>query len=350
MKTHLLAHEALPGHFYPFRGFSTRAAMINANEQSIDLNAVDMDDDTYRISKTSGIDTLIESIRNVGMINFPILEPRQKSYRIVCGFKRIIACRALDFQKIRCRVIHGDCNELDALKMAIADNAVSAPLHFMEEARAVTKLRRLCPSGDNLPQTARALGLTVNRDLAEKYGRLCMLPIDLQRLVEADVITMNTAIDLGRYDEQSVLAAAGLFESLRPTASQQKELLAGLTAISKLQETDIGAVVTSSPFIDIIENTDLDRKQKIQQLRDEVRKLRYPHITRFEARFAENLKALNLQEGISLVPPRNFESPVYMFTLDFTDIGELVQKAERVIHLCEIGELNSVLTRDIEDT
>lgn len=325
--------------------------VVKTIEKSVDLNAIDIDDDRYRISGASGIQSIVESIRNIGLINFPILEEKTSgSYRIVCGFKRVIACRRLSMPSIPCRVVNSGCSKIECLKLAVTDNTVTSRPGLLEEARAITKLRALCDHDDDLPRIAGTLGMNVNMPLAEKYGVLCRLPAQLQQLVEDDVLSMKIAIDLFMLDRKTAHAIAGLFESLRPTASHQKELISSLRAISALRDIPVAELLTAAPLIGIITNDNLDRKRRIQLLRAALRKMRYPHISRFEASFSQNLKKMGLPQGVSLHAPRDFESPVYTFAVNFENIDELRQKADLLKKFSETNELIAILKREIEDT
>ncbi|MFO8112980.1 MAG: ParB/RepB/Spo0J family partition protein [Desulfosalsimonadaceae bacterium] len=325
--------------------------MVKTIEKSVDLNAIDLNDDLYRISGTSGTDAIAESIRDIGLINFPILEEKApETYRIICGFKRVIACRRLLVSSIPCRVVHSACGKIECLKLAVTDNKMTAGPGLIEEARALTKLRSLCESDDELLRIARILGMNANMSLVEKYGMLCRLPEHLLQLVEEDVTSMKVAIELFMLDSNTADAIAGLFESLRPTASHQKELISSLRAISALRGTPVAELLAAQPLSGIITKENLDRKARIQLLRSEIRKMRYPHITRFEAFFLQNLKNMGLPKGVSLHAPRDFESPVYTFAVDFKNTDELMNKADLLKELSGRKELTSILKREIEDT
>ncbi len=296
------------------------------------------------------MDALVESIRNIGLVNLPVLQIKAETYRIVCGFKRIRACGILGMEKIHCRVIDRSTSEIDCLKLAIADNTMASKPGILEEARAVTKLWSLCAPEGDLPGIARPLGIDVNMDLAEKYRVLCSLPERLHHLVENNVISMKIAIELGSFGEGDLLVMANLFETLRPTASQQKEILSNLRAISAVMNTRIADLLELPGICDVLVSQEVDRKLKIRILRWEIRKIRYPHIARFESRFYQNLGKLGLMQGVSLVPPRDFESTVYTFSIDFENTAELGRKTDWLKQLCESRELRSLLYREIEDT
>ena len=329
--------------------------MTDTREISLSPDVIDMDDDRYRISAAfgssgAGIGALVESIRAIGVINFPILEKKPGGYRIVCGFKRIQACRMLGIQAIRCRIADHSWTEMDCLKRAVTDNAMARHLSTLEQARAAVKLRLACGSDADLPELAKPLGVEISADLVEKYERLCRLPEDIQQLVDDGGISMKVALEMEKLDGSSAAAAAMLFKRLRPTVNHQQELLSGLKAIAAVSDISIVQLLSSPPLTDIIEKNGVDRKTKIRMLRGDIRRLRYPYMTRFYDRFYDHLRSVDLPGGVSIAAPKDFESPVFKLTVDFSNTEELRRKADQLKQLGGRSELESLLKRDIEDT
>ena len=323
----------------------------DAREMQLNPAVVDTLDERCRISLSSASPELIESIRRLGVVTPPLLEKTPAGFRIICGFKRIQACMQLNINRIPARVLaHGRVPEIDLLRFAIADNALKGGLNLMEEAIATGKIMDLLADEKELPDAAAAAGLRITSDLARKYLRLKSLPKTIQRMVYHDMISMKAAFELGRFDKPDADTLANLIETLRPTASQQLEFLSHLKALSVLHKAPISEVLLHLRATPILEDERLDRKAKIHQLRREIRNARYPHLTRFETAFRENREKLGLPQGLSLMPPPGFESPVYTFTLAFESSRELAQKADYLRVLSNHQALREILKREIEDT
>jgi len=257
----------------------------------------------------------------------------------------------LNINRVPARVLaHGRVPELDLLRFAIADNALKGGLNLMEEAIATGKLMDLLDDEKDLPDVAAAAGLCITADLARKYLRLQSLPETIQRMVYHDTTSMKAAFELGKLDKQDIDTIANLIETLRPTASQQLEIISHLKALSVLRQSSVSEVLLHLPATSILEDERLDRKAKIQHLRRKIRNARYPHLTRFETVFLENREKLGLPPGLFLMPPPGFESPVYTFTLSFESSGELAQKADYLRVLSNHPALRDILEREVEDT
>ncbi|MBD3289461.1 hypothetical protein GF337_11715, partial [candidate division KSB1 bacterium] len=66
-------------------------------KESISLKSIDLSDRTYVFTFEPIISQMVRSVKEIGLINPPILEQisEQPAYRIVSGFKRILALKHL---------------------------------------------------------------------------------------------------------------------------------------------------------------------------------------------------------------------------------------------------------------
>lgn len=317
----------------------------------VDPADVDITDECYRVSLSSASPELIESIQRIGIVAPPLLEKTGSGLRIVCGFKRIQACMTLDIDRVPARILApGQVPKIDLLRIAIADNALKGGLNIMEAAVATGKLMAYLADENDLPDAALGAGLRITPDLARKYLRLRSLPEKIQRMVYHEMTSMKVAFELGTLNEQDADAIAELIETLRPTASQQMEILSNLKALSVLQRSSVSEVILRLPAKPIPEDGHADRKATIHHLRRALRMARYPHLTRFETIFLQNRDKLDLPSGLSLIPPPGFESPAYTFALEFETCAELGEKADYLRVLSDHPALREILKREIEDT
>ena len=106
------------------------------HEETVELSSIDLDDNTYRITSETSIDVLAESIRHVGIINPPVLRPKNSDFTIIAGFRRIEACQSLGWSKIPARILSSGTSEVECAKIAVTDNALQRPLNLIEKSRA----------------------------------------------------------------------------------------------------------------------------------------------------------------------------------------------------------------------
>jgi len=322
--------------------------MIRPDPAIIRIETICLEDERYRITREQDLGALIRSIEHLGMINPPVLEQSPEGYRVVTGFRRLQAYRRLDRTQIEARLVNHTCREIDCLKLAIADNAMSRPLDILEEATAVVKLSAHFTDPRTFRETAALLGISVNSQLADKYRCLLRLPEGIRQQVASGVMPLAIALELESVDMPSALAVAGLFSMVQPTLSQQRELLSFMRDIAAAAGKSLSELI-DEPTIAEICHADLDRKQKIVLLRSAIRRWRYPHLSRAEADFIDRRKKLDLPSGMVLQPPKDFESPAYNLTLIFETPDDLRQQSERLQEISLHPELHAILERDIED-
>ena len=62
---------------------------MHFKHKEVGLSAIDPKDDTYRITTQTSIDELVDSIKDIGIINAPFVIRKSNGYSTVCGFRRI---------------------------------------------------------------------------------------------------------------------------------------------------------------------------------------------------------------------------------------------------------------------
>lgn len=316
----------------------------------IAVREIDTKDNTYRISLTGNIETLARSIAEIGLIQPPIVQETAGGYRIVSGFARVGACRQCGMNTIEAKILGADRPPLECQQLAIADNAMNRPLNVWEAAAAAVKLSAYYPSSEAVCRAAGFLGLALSPELLEKHRRLLSLPESVQTAVARGTIALQTALWLERIDADSAVAVVNLFETLRPTFNQQKQMLDMLQDLARSGDIRIHTLLEKPSIADIVSDPDRDRKQKIQTLQAALHHRRYPELSRAENRFYRLKKQLHLPAGVDLIAPRQFESPVYQIHIRFDSASDLNQKLSAMFNLIQTPEFNTVLDRELEDS
>lgn len=136
---------------------------------------------------------LIESIRVVGLINPLAVRPEGDKYRIYAGHRRFLACNALGWRQIPCRVFPADGDIEEAVKTH--ENAFREDLNAAEEARYYGRLLEAIPDHD---VDKLCMKVHMRRDYVE--GRLLLLAgdPDVLNALAASHIGYGVAQELNR--------------------------------------------------------------------------------------------------------------------------------------------------------
>lgn len=293
------------------------------DDQVIPISEIDTADDTCRLSLRTDPAGLAAAIQAVGLINPPVLRHKDnRTYRIVCGFRRVETCRSLGWPEINGRVVVGDLSEPDLLKLAILDNRSHRPLNIVEQARGIQKLSAHIPVKNRLEVLAQLLGFPPNRKVYQKIGGLTRLPEMVQAGVLDETISFEAGADLSCLSREEALPFFDVLKGLKLSQNKQREIIRlvreiaareDLQALQVLQDEDIRAIVDSLEF---------NRNEKGSLLRAYLKRRRFPTLAKAEERFLKELKALRLNEDVHITPPPYFEGGSYTLRMTFKNLED----------------------------
>ena len=296
--------------------------MFFENNQ-VPLSLINSEDQTFRITTEAGIDDILHSIKNIGLINPPILIKNKIKYTIICGFRRIAACRMLGLLNIEAKILGSITNEIDCVKCAITDNSFQRPLNLIEQSRSLFMLSGFFKDITNLADAASSLGLPHNPSLIKKIINIYHLPLFIQNCILSNSIPFPMALELGTFEKDVGITFAKIFNDLKLGLNKQRELITLINEISLRENIPVIKVIQESGFQEILQNDELDRTKKTEKLRFYLKKRRYPSITRAEQKFEELVKELKLGNSVELLPPKNFEGNTFIIKLHFNNLKDL---------------------------
>jgi len=309
------------------------------------LSLIDSKDDSFRITTQINVDHLMDSINHVGMLNLPLLVEKETGYKIVCGFRRIEACRRLNRADVEARILESDTKKLECITYAITDNSLQRPLNLIEQSISINLLYPFFKDVSVLGKELSAMGLPDNPSIVNKIKELCHLPESVQNGILSNTISLAMALELGRLQQDDGVSFAKLFETLKLSLNKQKEILTIVKEISLREDIPILKVIKTDRVQKILSNEDLDRNQKIRKIRIYLKQRRFPVITAAEKEFENQLKKLKLGSGTKLIPPDNFEDSTYILKLFFKNLTQLKDRRAKIDELINNPSLRKILDR-----
>jgi len=312
------------------------------NPENVELDAIHSDDHFFRITTAKSIDDLIPSIRDIGLINPPVLIKHESAYTIVSGFRRIEAISILGQKQVTAKVAGSQKHSLFCAKIAISDNSFQRPLNLIEQTRAVKLLSNFYDSLNDLTPAAKALSLPGNISMVEKLKRISKLDEEIKEYILADTISLSTALLLENSKKNHRLSMARLLNNLKLSLNKQREMVTMLTEISHRDRIDVPEILEGKRFKEIMENQNLDRNQKANQIRMLLKKRRFPEITKAESDFSACITRLDLDHSTKLIPPKFFEGSTYALNFLFNSFDELENchtKLQKIIQHPEIKKI-----------
>lgn len=306
------------------------------------LSDINSEDQTFRITTRSDIKDLLGSIRQVGLTQPPLLMADSAGYTIVCGFRRIDACRNLGWTRVTAGVLSKAIDRFKAAQFSIADNAFQRSLNLVETSRALKLLDDFGPDDQQRREAGQALGLPTDRSIAPQIRKICRLPLAVQEGILANTINLAMALELGRLDPCCAKELAWLFEQLKVGLNKQRELLLLLEEIAERENISIQQVIAAKALQEILKNAETDRAVRRQKVRMYLRQRRFPAITKAESNYRKWVGQLKLGTHIDLIPPKDFEGETYSMTLRFNnrkELSDLKKRIEKIIRNPALGKI-----------
>ena len=315
---------------------------VSFHYQTISLIDIDTEDLTFRITTRSDIEDLLVSIQNIGLIQPPVLRANSSGYTIVCGFRRIAACRKLGWTRITARVLEKGADRFKTAQLAIAENSLQRSLNLVETSRALKLLADFSPDSQLQREAAETLGLPISRSVAPAIKKICRLPLSVQKGILRETINLSMALELGELDPATAEDMIQLFDQLKVGLNKQRELLLLLKEIAEREDTTIPQLIAEKPLQEILKTAEMDRAVKRQKVRSFLRQRRFPAITKAETEYHKWLKKLKLGKNINLTPPKDFEANTFSITLYFNsrqDLSDLNKRIEKIIQNPALGKI-----------
>ncbi len=294
----------------------------------VPLRAVDFRDERFRISRDKALEDLVESIREIGLVNPPVVCSRGRGYVLVTGWKRALACRSLDFQKITTLVTSVE-DDRSLLLLAINENLATRELGLTEKAAALLKLRQFGMADDvlireYLPRLSlHATGAELRRMVAlAGAGRI------IQDFVSAGSFSPAVIKALLRFRAEDIRPLLPLLRALGQ--NKQRQVLEDLWDIVRRDGVSARSLLRRKEFRRVIASPRLSALQKADGIRQLLRKIRYPKLSAREEAFRSTLREVRWPGDVSVQPSPYFEEDQVTVSFRVGSRKELLETLDKL--------------------
>jgi ParB family chromosome partitioning protein len=273
--------------------------------EEVSLRAIDFRDERFRISRVSGLEGLIRSIKEAGLISPPVLCKRGRRHVLVTGWKRALACRTLGFQKIP-GLITDESDELRLFLTALSENLTTRELGLLEKAVCLHKLSQLGMARKTLiEEYMPRLGLPATGNHLRwmfSLARADQAVLDFVSEKSPSPAAVKALLRFSSADRRRLLPL------LRPLGqNKQKQVLEDLWEICRRDELPVRSLFRRKEFRRILGSSRLARLQKAEKIRQLLRKKRYPGLTEREEAFPSTLRKMRWPRDVIAQPSPSFE-------------------------------------------
>ena len=290
---------------------------------SVSIDQIDVSDSTYELTTPKRSTDLALSISAVGLLQPPILIAKSDGFVIVCGFRRVAACASLKMAHLPARILPQGHSRLSCAKIAIADNAFQRELNVVEQSRAFAMFRRYAGERQRWIPLARSVGLPDSLTVMERLLDVANMPEILQQSILDGHISLPVAIEINRLNSLEAAILIRLFDGLNTGLNIQRELLETIREISLRDGISLVELLEKPQVASILHDDGLPNPQRVQELRRQLKRMRYPELSKAETRFQRLLRSARLDSHIQFQHPPFFEGKTYRATLSIDSRKQL---------------------------
>lgn len=313
---------------------------------NVPLNAIDFDNEIYRITEDLNLPPIIASIEAIGQQNPVLLLQASSSCKIIiCGFRRLHALRRIGSAHAIARVVSdAECSPTQAFRIALLDNLSHRTLNALEKARTLSSLKNSCAlDDDSLAETyLPLLGIEPNKKVLHQYLSIMNVDPRLRALHNAGILTLASVERIAGMQEDIQNDLLTVFKNIRLSSSLQRKFFDLVEDLAAIAETGPKEVLSRSELVAALEISELSRFQKGERILDLLHRWRNPRLAQVEEKFSADKKRLGLPGSVHLSHDPFFEKR--QLTVEFTvstakQFGEMADELQRAAREPILNEL-----------
>jgi hypothetical protein len=312
--------------------------------KSLPIKSIDVDDQLTNFSWGVPADSLQQSIEEVGLIHPVTLVPLGKSFRIVCGHKRIKIVSQLKIKEIPARILNPAPDEEVMLMLNLSEN------QFLHQYSAIEKgliLSKLCTVKISeiriIEKYMPMLGLEKSKKLLDDYLGTKQLTTGLKTLLHEMNVPLRTFSVFFNWNAKSAMAAERFFSVLRPGVNKWRDLLEWVEEISIRDEITPLDLFELPELQSALNQNDLAPNVRYDRIRQILHSRRYPVLSDLRVRLARSLDALKLDNKTKVHVQDSFESDEIRIEMKFRTREEFVSQVEKLVRASDSEALDELI-------
>src|SRR6056297_2092839 len=310
----------------------------------IPVSEIDLSDTGFRITNPChDIEHLSTSICQYGIMVAPLVLYGQDKYIVVSGFRRIEAARHAGLSRVTCRVMPAG-DTLGAAMAAVTENAFSRELTPAELIRSIALLLRFMDA-ERIAKNATSI---VNRSLNTRYintlAHIHAMPDSVLDLLDKGKISIKACKNLVSMDAETQTEFLHLFSLIKVSSGLQMEIITWAKEICALEKISLSRLIQESLLATNesdgpgLEGSDLGHRDMGalgKQFKAFLVQRRFPALTAAKNQVRKQIKALELDSGLQLAVPENFEGLVYTMQMEFKTMDEFKTRLNRLAEIAD---------------
>lgn len=269
----------------------------------VDLSDISFSDQTFLVGNKDNISIISKSIEEIGVLSPPILRLNNGKLQIVAGWKRLLSCKKLGHKKVLCKIYSSsELSDHDFLKIIYIDN--KDRISDLELAELIVLFQELCSVNDSslLNEVLPLLDIPANRKHFDRYIALSSLNKAIKSAFYEDKITIEQCQMLSEVSKSNQLPILELLLlNYKLNNNESRQFIQIIEEITLRDLKSVSEVIAQAE-----ESIEQGAKGK-NELRGELRRLRYPDLILVETKYKKAVEELKLPKEINLYVNQFFE-------------------------------------------
>lgn len=315
----------------------------SADVESVEIEKILIDlNGPYTISYAFSVGKIVTSVKEVGVLNPPILTPAPDNrFHIVCGLKRVIACDILGLKKINAAIIN-NLTPKEMLLLNFYENLSIRDFNLIEQAMFIQRLCLLIGE-NNAVDFLYLFKIKPEQKSIEYFKWLLQLPDEYKIKIahgEFSSKFLNILRQLEPIDHELLLA---ICSELRLSKSYQEEVITIMRDFALIEGEPFSRLPLAEDIKKIVMKTDPNPK-KLKELLEVLRTHRNPRFSKVKKSFEELKNKIEFDSDIHLETNPYFEDDHYTLRIKFMDSSDLAEKLRKLTE-----KINSQIVPNITD-
>ena len=312
--------------------------------KSVPIKSIDIDDQLTSFSFDIPPISLKQSIEEIGVIHPVTLVPLGKSFRIVCGHKRIKIVSQLKIKEIPARILSPAPDEEAMLMLNLSENQFLHQYSDIEKGLILSKLYTVKILEIRIIEKYMPmLGLEKSKKLLDDHLKANQLLLGLKTLLHEMNVPLRTFSVFFNWNTKSAMAAERFFSALRPGANKWRDLLEWVEEISTRDEITPLDLFELPELQSVLNQNDLAPNVRYDRIRQILHSRRYPILSDLRVRLARSLDALKLDDKTKVHVQDSFESDEIRIEMKFRTREEFVSQVEKLVRASDSEALDELI-------
>jgi len=310
----------------------------------VSIENISQDDQLTSFSLGTIVDSLQQSIEEIGIIHPITLSPTEGRYRIVCGQRRVKISSLLKIKEIPAKILDSKIDDQSMLMLNLLENQAHRHYSDIEKGLILSKLSKVkIPETRILEKYMPMIGLERSKKLLDDYLNISSLTPGLQNLLHEMNIPLRILSVFFYWDVESTRAAEKFFSLLRPGMNKWRDILEWVDEISKRDEIIPFDLFNLSELQSVLNQNDLAPNVQYDRIRQILHRRRYPMLSDLKVRLAKALDGMKLGDKTRVHVQESFESDEIRIEMKFRNREQFVSQLEKLVRASDSEALDELI-------